>query len=163
MCRSSVRDFCTLQKGKQHRFLCFLLFLSLYFNFFRALSYMYVFLFPQGVPLDLEVGYEKSVLTRTEILSGWLKCAFSLLAAEGNSMHWSVLDLCKLETSHGRVCNVLRGQTFTRNLWPSKKIMYSYIICSKSVAHVQHRWRTWRILSACFNRKKTTYLLFALK
>ena len=70
MCRSGARDFCTLQKGKQHRFLCFLLFLSLYFNFFRALSYMYVFLFPQGVPLDLEVGYEKSVLTRTEILSG---------------------------------------------------------------------------------------------
>ena len=34
-----------------------------------ALSHIYVFLFPQRVPSDLEVGYEKSILTRTEILS----------------------------------------------------------------------------------------------
>ena len=31
-----------------------------------ALSHIYVFLFPQRVPSDLEVGYEKSILTRTE-------------------------------------------------------------------------------------------------
>ena len=30
-----------------------------------ALSHIYVFLFPQRVPSDLEVGYEKSILTRT--------------------------------------------------------------------------------------------------
>ena len=29
-------------------------------------------------------------------------------------------NLCKLETLNGRVCNVFRGQIFTRNLWPSK-------------------------------------------
>ena len=33
-----------------------------------ALSHIYVFLFPQCVPSDLEVGREKSILTRTEIL-----------------------------------------------------------------------------------------------
>ena len=33
-----------------------------------ALSHIYVFLFPQHVPSDLEVGHEKSILTRTEIL-----------------------------------------------------------------------------------------------
>ena len=33
-----------------------------------ALSHIYVFLFPQRVPSDLEVGYEKSILTRTETL-----------------------------------------------------------------------------------------------
>ena len=33
-----------------------------------ALSHIYVFLFPQRVPSDLEVGHEKSILTRTEIL-----------------------------------------------------------------------------------------------
>ena len=33
-----------------------------------ALSHIYVFLFPQRVPSDLEVGREKSILTRTEIL-----------------------------------------------------------------------------------------------
>ena len=32
-----------------------------------ALSHIYVFLFPQHVPSDLEVGHEKSILTRTEI------------------------------------------------------------------------------------------------
>ena len=34
-----------------------------------ALSHIYVFLFPQRVPSDLEVGYEKSILTRTETFS----------------------------------------------------------------------------------------------
>ena len=33
-----------------------------------ALSHNYDFLFPQRVPSDLEVGHEKSILTRTEIL-----------------------------------------------------------------------------------------------
>ena len=33
-----------------------------------ALSHNYVFLFPQRIPSDLEVGYEKSILTRTETL-----------------------------------------------------------------------------------------------
>ena len=33
-----------------------------------ALSHIYVFLFPQRVPSDLEVGCEKSILTRTETL-----------------------------------------------------------------------------------------------
>ena len=33
-----------------------------------ALPHIYVFLFPQCVPSDLEVGREKSILTRTEIL-----------------------------------------------------------------------------------------------
>ena len=32
-----------------------------------ALSHIYVFLFPQHVPSDLQVGHEKSILTRTEI------------------------------------------------------------------------------------------------
>ena len=34
-----------------------------------ALSHIYVFLFPQRVPSDLEVGYEKSILTRNETFS----------------------------------------------------------------------------------------------
>ena len=38
------------------------------FILFLALSHIYVFLFPQRVPSDLEVGHEKSILTRTEIL-----------------------------------------------------------------------------------------------
>ena len=33
-----------------------------------ALSHIYVFLFPQRVPSDLEVGHEKLILSRTEIL-----------------------------------------------------------------------------------------------
>ena len=39
------------------------------FFLFLPLSHMYVFLFPQRVPSDLEVGYEKSILTRTETFS----------------------------------------------------------------------------------------------
>ena len=35
-----------------------------------------------------------------------------------NEVFW---DLCKLETLNGRVCNVLRGQIFTLNLWPSSR------------------------------------------
>ena len=42
--------------------------LLVFFILFLALSHIYVFLFPQRVPSDLEVGYEKSILTRTEIL-----------------------------------------------------------------------------------------------
>ena len=38
------------------------------FILFLALSHIYAFLFPQRVPTDLEVDYEKSILTRTEIL-----------------------------------------------------------------------------------------------
>ena len=38
------------------------------FILFLALSHIYVFLFPRRVPSDLEVGHEKSILTRTEIL-----------------------------------------------------------------------------------------------
>ena len=34
-----------------------------------ALSHIYVFLFPQHVPSDLEVGHEKLILTRTKTLS----------------------------------------------------------------------------------------------
>ena len=40
-----------------------------FFILFLALSHIYVFLFPQRVPSDLEVGYEKSILTRTETFS----------------------------------------------------------------------------------------------
>ena len=40
------------------------------FIFFLTLSHMYVFfLLPQRISLDLEVGYEKSILTRTKTLS----------------------------------------------------------------------------------------------
>ena len=38
------------------------------FILFLSLSHIYVFLFPQRVPSDSEVGYEKSILIRTEIL-----------------------------------------------------------------------------------------------
>ena len=38
------------------------------FILFRALLHIYVFLFPQRVPSDLKVGYENSILTRTETL-----------------------------------------------------------------------------------------------
>ena len=42
---------------------------SLFVFLFSSLHYhSYVFLFPQHVPSDLEVGYEKSILTRTETL-----------------------------------------------------------------------------------------------
>ena len=61
LCRSGSKDICTLQHG----FLRFLLFLYLYFILYLALSHMYVFLFPKRVP---SVGYEKSILTRTENL-----------------------------------------------------------------------------------------------
>ena len=46
----------------------FSFFLIYIFIVFLALSYIYVFLFPQRVPSDLEVGYEKSIMTRTETL-----------------------------------------------------------------------------------------------
>ena len=39
------------------------------FILFLVLLYMYVFLLPQGIPSDLEVCYEKSILTRTKTLS----------------------------------------------------------------------------------------------
>ena len=70
LCRSGSKDICTLQHG----FLCFLLFLYLYFYslsriithvcFFNSLS-----AFPQCVPSELEVDYEKPILTRTETFS----------------------------------------------------------------------------------------------
>ena len=44
---------------------------SLFVFLFSSLHYhtCMFFLFPQRVPSDLEVGYEKSILTRTETLS----------------------------------------------------------------------------------------------
>ena len=39
------------------------------FILFLALSHIYVFLIPRRVPSDLEVDYEKSILTRTETFS----------------------------------------------------------------------------------------------
>ena len=72
MCRSDSKDLCTLEKGKQHGLLCFLLviYLSLYFYFTSYIVvHVFSFLFPQLVPSDSEVGDEKSVLTRTETLS----------------------------------------------------------------------------------------------
>ena len=39
-----------------------------FFILFLALSHIYVFLFPQRVPSDLEAGYEQSILNRAEIL-----------------------------------------------------------------------------------------------
>ena len=48
----------------------FSLFSIFNFIFFLTLSYMYVFfLLPQRISLGLEVGYEKSILTRTKTLS----------------------------------------------------------------------------------------------
>ena len=49
-------------------FYVFSFFFICIFILFLALSHSYVFLFPQHVPSDLEVGYEKSTLTRTETL-----------------------------------------------------------------------------------------------
>ena len=49
-------------------YVCFFFFICI-FILCLALSHIYVFLFPQRVPSDLEVGYEKSILTRTETLS----------------------------------------------------------------------------------------------
>ena len=43
----------------------FSFFFICFFILFLALSHTYVFLFPQRVPSDLEVGYEKSILSRT--------------------------------------------------------------------------------------------------
>ena len=64
------KDICTLQKFKQHGFPCCLLFLYLYLYPLSRNIYMYVFvLFPLCVPSDLKIGYEKSILTRTETLS----------------------------------------------------------------------------------------------
>ena len=48
-------------------YVCFFFFICI-FILCLALSHIYVFLFPQRVPSDLEVGYEKSILTRTETL-----------------------------------------------------------------------------------------------
>ena len=45
----------------------FSLFFICIFILLLALSHIHVFLFPQHVPSDLEVGHEKSILTRTEI------------------------------------------------------------------------------------------------
>ena len=47
------------------------------------------------------------------------------------------------------------------------EVKYSHLICDpqtdhvrpKNVTHLQRRRRTWRILSARFNRKETSYLL----
>ena len=64
VCRSGSKDICALQHG----FLYFLLFLYLYFNSLACIITHLCFLFPQHVPSDLEVGHEKSILTRTEIL-----------------------------------------------------------------------------------------------
>ena len=65
MCRSGSKDIRLLQHG----FLCFLLFLYLYFYSPPCIiTHVCFFLFPRRVPSDLEVGYEKSILTRTEIL-----------------------------------------------------------------------------------------------
>ena len=42
----------------------------LFLFLFSSLHYhTFIFLFPQRVPSDLEVGYEKSILTRTETFS----------------------------------------------------------------------------------------------
>ena len=65
VCRSGSKDICNLQ----HRFLCFLLFfICILFPFLHYDTRMF-FLFPQCVPSELEVGYEKSILTRTETFS----------------------------------------------------------------------------------------------
>ena len=48
-------------------YVCFFFFICI-FILCLALSHIYVFLFPQRVPSDLEAGYEKSILTRAEIL-----------------------------------------------------------------------------------------------
>ena len=45
-------------------YVCFFFFICI-FILCLALSHIYVFLFPQRVPSDLEVGCEKSILTRT--------------------------------------------------------------------------------------------------
>ena len=50
-------------------FYVFSFFFICIFILLLALSHMYVFLFPRRVPSDLEVGYEKSILTRTETFS----------------------------------------------------------------------------------------------
>ena len=65
VCRSGSKDICTPQKGKQHGFLCFLLLLYLYFYSLSRIIIHVCFC----VPSDLEVGYEKSILTRTETFS----------------------------------------------------------------------------------------------
>ena len=62
VCRSGSKDICPLQHG----FLCFLLFLYLYFYSPLCIITHIWFFFPRRVPLDLEIGYEKSILTRTE-------------------------------------------------------------------------------------------------
>ena len=69
VCRSGSKDICTPQKGKQHGFLCFLLLLYLYFYSLSRIIIHVCFFFLQRVPSDLEVGYEKSILTRTETFS----------------------------------------------------------------------------------------------
>ena len=63
---SGSKDICTLQ----HRFLCFLLFLYFYFYSLTCIiTHVFFFIFLQRVPLHLEVGYEKSTLSRTETFS----------------------------------------------------------------------------------------------
>ena len=64
VCKSGSKVICTLQHG----FLCFLLFLYLYCYYLLCIITHLCFLFPQRVPPDLEGGYEKSILTRTETL-----------------------------------------------------------------------------------------------
>ena len=69
VCRSGSKDFCTPQKDKKHGFICFLPFLYLHFYFPSCIIiHACFFLFPQRVPLDLEVGGGKSILTRTKTL-----------------------------------------------------------------------------------------------
>ena len=65
VCRSGSKDICTPQKGKQHGFPYFLLLLYLYFYSLSRIIIHVCFC----VPSDLEVGYEKSILTRTETFS----------------------------------------------------------------------------------------------
>ena len=65
VCRSGSKDICTAQKGKQHGFPYFLLLLYLYFYSLSRIIIHVCFC----VPSDLEVGYEKSILTRTETFS----------------------------------------------------------------------------------------------
>ena len=58
-------------------FYVFSFFFICIFNLLLALSHMHVF-FPRCVPSDLEVGYEKSILTRTEKNPCYLENLFRL-------------------------------------------------------------------------------------
>ena len=57
-----------LCKGASNVSSCVFSFIYLFFFFF-GLLYIYGFWFPQRIRSDLEVGYEKSILTRTQTLS----------------------------------------------------------------------------------------------